>query len=762
MAQRKNRKSERGMALVLALIMLIVVLGAVILVSRQAISAKTQTDMASSQFQLEEACKAGIDHAIQRVWNQYVAGNSDVAGNYASYRTFINGIVPKNSSTTLVTASNPIVLDADRDIRVTALSVSRVDNINGFVLTINATGQVGNQTRRARQTITIGGTPFVGFSYAVLANNINCILCHAEFTNVDLFNNTSQANYGTYDRVRVASLQNLMYRSHTYNGASDLADSRIAGTVYTRGNVINSYSGAVLTDALIKTGSLTAYQFDINGNIIQNPSTGALTASSLSVVTGKDSDGAPLTGGNMYKNYPTDPKLMKDSLLPESFPAPYPDEDGDKVVVQSEYDAISELLNGSVTGGIAFGVPAGSTYAGTSFPTASNGAAASLAANGTYTGNLILTGTAANPIRLDGQIAVDGDLLIRGVVKGTGQIFVKGNTYIAGDVTYADGAKYGVASDGTKNALGIVSGGSILMGDYLTIRGVNPSNDTAATPTSSYSIQTRLANKSANVTVNKKTETMKYGYFDTITVNNITQTHVIDANGIDPARGASQQASFTQSELMIFNNLEMQKAVADPNYKPRFYGLDDSSPTNKAKVYFYDNPSSEHAIRYDEGGVNATTGGSSNLVLTLDAYLAKKGYSSSIKSRATILYLRPKDGWLSNTQLRQMWWDDEQSRTARNSTYKFDGLLYSNNSIFTIVRSYVRHGSFTEGKLRVRGAIICPDIGVLAAGNAGTIASGNTSFHMQYDQRVNDFWAPQDRTQVTFARNVYTLLPQNS
>ena len=758
MAQRKSRKSERGMALVLALIMLMVVLGAVILVSRQAISAKTQTDMASSQFQLEEACKAGIDHGIQRVWNQYVAGNSNVAGNYASYKTFIDPIVPRNGSTTLVTASNPIVLDAGRNIRVTSLTVSRVDNINGFVLTFNATGQVGNQTRNARQTITVGGSPFVGFNYAVLCNNINCILCHAEFTNVDMVNNTAQANYGTYDRVKAASLENLMYRST----GSDPADSRIAGTIYTRGNVINSYTGAVLTDALIASSTLTTYLFGSDGNIIQNPSTGALTPGTLSVVTGKDSDGAPLTNGNMYKNYPTDPKLMKDSLLPESFPAPYPDEDGDKVVDQSEYDAIADLLDGSVTGGIAFGVPAGTTYPNASFPTASNAAATALASNGRYTGNLILTGTAANPIVLDGQIAVDGDLMIRGAVKGTGQIFVKGNTYIAGDVTYADGSKYGVAADGTKNALAIVSGGSILMGDYLTIRGVNPSNDTATTPTSSYSIQTRASTKTANVTVNSKTETMKYGYNDTITVSGRTQTHVIDANGIDPDRGASQQASFTQSELMIFNNLEMKKAVANPNYNPRFYGLDDSSPTEKAKVYFYDNPSSEHAIRYDEGGVNATTGGSSNVVLTLDAYLAKKGYSSSIKTRATILYLRPKDGWLSKTQLRKMWWDDEQSRTARNSTYKFDGLLYSNNSIFTIVRSYVRHGSFTEGKLRVRGAIICPDIGVLAAGNAGTIASGNTSFQLQYDQRVNEFWAPQDRTQVTFARNVYTLLPQKS
>ena len=107
-----------------------------------------------------------------------------------------------------------------------------------------------------------------------------------------------------------------------------------------------------------------------------------------------------------------------------------------------------------------------------------------------------------------------------------------------------------------------------------------------------------------------------------------------------------------------------------------------------------------------------------------------------------------------------MWWDDEQSRTTANSIYKIDALLYCNNAIFCITRSKIRHGSNTEGKMRVRGAIICPDIGVLSAGNAGTVSGGNTSFLLQYDKRVRDFWSPQDRSQVTFRRQVYELLPE--
>ena len=80
MAFKKDRASERGMALVLAVIMVGVVLGAVLLVSSQALNAKKQTDTARNQYQLEEACKAGIDYAIERVWNDYVAGNGNEIG----------------------------------------------------------------------------------------------------------------------------------------------------------------------------------------------------------------------------------------------------------------------------------------------------------------------------------------------------------------------------------------------------------------------------------------------------------------------------------------------------------------------------------------------------------------------------------------------------------------------------------------------------------------------------------------------------------
>ncbi len=767
MASQDRKVSERGMAMVLTLIMLGVVLGAVLLVSSQAITAKKQTDTSHNQYQVEEACKAGIDYAIERVWNDYVAGNGNAAGTWLTYRTFITNLVAKNATATLISSTSPLVVDSAKGVSVTGVTLSRTDDINGFLLTINSTAKVGSLSRTAQQTVRVGGSPFTGFDYAVLANNINCILCHAEFHSVDLDNNTNKALYGTYERVKVASLQTLMFRP-----TSDVADSKVAGTIYTRGSVMNSYTNSAMTTTDLTNKQLSTYPFNASTNMItQNASTGAMGSILALSVTGNDASGLPLTGGNMYMNYPTNKKQMTDGLLPALFPAPYPDDNSDKLVQSSEFHAISDLLTGTATGGIAYGVPAGSTYTGTTFPAASNTAATTLASTGQYTGNLILTGTTANPITLTGQIAVEGDLLIRGVVKGAGQVFVSGNTYIAGDVTYADGTTFGTATDGTKNALAIITGGNVLMGDYLTIRAKNHSKNVQATPdhtaVSGYtvspayssgvtagelSIQMRTSTQTVSSVTNpsKTTDTkeaVQIGYND---------PNVTDGNGIVAARLGNQQDSFTASELMLFNNLEMAKAVADTTYKPRFYGMNSSAPDN---IFFYDNASSEHPVRYDEGAT--TAGGASNTVLTLANYLTKKGYSSTIATRAAKLYVNPTGGWLSDTVLRKMWWDDEQSRTVANSTFKFDGLLYCNNSIFSIFRSKVRHGSNTEGKVRVRGSIICPDIGILTPGNAGLISAGNNSLLLQYDKRVKDFWAPQDRSVVTVQRQVYDLLPQS-
>ena len=49
--------------------------------------------------------------------------------------------------------------------------------------------------------------------------------------------------------------------------------------------------------------------------------------------------------------------------------------------------------------------------------------------------NLVLAGTAENPITLSGDVYVKGDVIIKGVYTGKGTIYAEGNIYIAADIT---------------------------------------------------------------------------------------------------------------------------------------------------------------------------------------------------------------------------------------------------------------------------------------------------------------------------------------
>ncbi|HOZ48623.1 MAG TPA: hypothetical protein PLO37_19985 [Candidatus Hydrogenedentes bacterium] len=753
------------MALILAFMAILVILGAVTLIVGRVQSSKSSTDATVDGLVLDEACKAGLDYGIEFLWHQYIVGNGNTTGNLASYRLYADNVlnIPNNEDLNGNGRQDADEYDSDGDgtfeiaeplalvdpgdesgyfelkaggARVAGLTIGRTDDPTGSVFTLRSTGQVGERTKTVVQTVRISGLPFTGYEYAVLAKNINCILCHAEFRALDLETNTDAAKYGDFDRIKVATLESLLFRKTT-------ADSNIAGTVYTRGNVYDEYSNLMTADQLASS-DLRGYDFDrSNGKILQDTGSGAMTSVSL-VDAELDDQGRPEQFANLYKNYPSDSALQTDGALPNAFPAPFPDDDEDRYVDDEEFDTIADALVGTIEGGIAFGVPEGDLYEGSGLPTESNGAAAALANDARFNGNLILIGTEDNPIVLDGDVAVDGDLVIAGKVKGWGQLFVRGNSYLVGDVTYADAeGQYGVAEDGTPNGFALVSGGSILMGDYLTIRGKNHTADTDKYPDSGKSVRMREAHKSASVTkrVGGKyvTQTLRYGYFDPGVIDaGEIQSTMIDEYGNQVTR-TGQQFSFTASELMLFNNMELDKAAADPEYKPRFYGLRDSQPDS---IYTYHKGRDEHAVRYDEAGDG---------VQYIADYALSKGYDLGILDRAAYHYMNPRENWISEDQLRQIWWNDEQQRSAHEIA-RFDGLLYSNNAIFTITRSSVRHGSNTDGKMEVRGAIVCPDLGVLTP---GPDVSGQVSFTLLYDRRVQQFWAPEDTTQVSFQRLVY-------
>lgn len=763
-------KHNKGIAMIFTTVAIIVILGAIGVITTTIVNNKRESDFAVDDIILSELARSGIDLAIKRLWDDYIETSGNTTRNWASYRYYLNSLgIPINEDLNFNGVKDPeetgngngifetypagydrrgwALLQLPLSIRdpnnnnelgiINSVHIARYDEWTRSILTITSTASRNNRQKTAVQVVSIGGKTSPHTEFSVLANNISCILCHAEFQSLPLYMNTDPANYNTFDRIKVASLESLLVRP-------DEADSRIAGTLYTRGRVYKP-DGSLYSPSELQSSTLKSYRINqTNGKIVQN-SSGQMIITPL-VNTGRNANGDLLQFGNLYMDYPLDEQAQTDGVVPNNFPAPFPDENNNRIVDDEEFQIVlnsangrvyfenavmeGELPPGQITSGVAYGVPRGSVYVPANpnnpLPTVSNNALTSLSTTGTYDGNLILIGTPDDPIRIERTVAINGDLVIAGKIRGEGQLLVRGNVYVVGDVTYDDApGEFGRAEDGTPNAFALVAGGSIMIGDYLTVRGVNHSarNNEKYPLWSQYSIDVRTPSRTNNVTINGKTETLKWGYFDPFSV---------DAGGIVSGR-PGQQFSFTTSELMLFNRMELQKALADPQYKPRFYGLRASQPD---KIYIYD-ATDEHAVKYNDPGVKL-----------LRDYLIQKGLPLDILTRATYHYCNPDQNWISEDILRRIWYNDELTRPDSGRPFQFDGLLYSNNSIWCIVRSKTRHNSNTYGKMIIRGGVISADLGVFVPANNG-VGIGLTVY---YDPRVRRFLEINDPNIVSLRK----------
>ena len=92
-------------------------------------------------------------------------------------------------------------------------------------------------------------------------------------------------------------------------------------------------------------------------------------------------------------------------------------------------------------------------------------------------GALVLIGTSQNPIRINGPVVVDSDVIIKGYVTGQGTIYSGRNVHIIGDLKYKDAPSWGHTdgddaavekANSAKDMLGLVAKGNIIVGDSST------------------------------------------------------------------------------------------------------------------------------------------------------------------------------------------------------------------------------------------------------------------------------------------------------
>lgn len=97
-----------------------------------------------------------------------------------------------------------------------------------------------------------------------------------------------------------------------------------------------------------------------------------------------------------------------------------------------------------------------------------------------YKGNMILIGTATNPISFTGSLYVDGDVIIAGYIAPgkSGVILARRNVYVVGDVLYdcngtAPGGGCNYTDPESLPAFALVAAGSIIVGDPTATRHAN-------------------------------------------------------------------------------------------------------------------------------------------------------------------------------------------------------------------------------------------------------------------------------------------------
>ena len=642
----------------------------------------------------EDAAEAGLELATVELWSNFAA-KTDIAGaNLEAYEKFLDRVLSVGT-TDLLRAP----LEFAGGGQIDSIEVEKIAAGDGLNLLVTSTAQSNGVQRKLVQQFTIGGGFAEGQDYAILTKNLDCVMCHTKIDNALRVNNKDSEQYGTFDRVKIAAMDRLAF---------DLSKGqfRLAGSIHSRGEALTSflglkskeYTGDRLKDA-------KGYGFDENGKLLEDKK-GRLSESPLEVA-GLGDDGLPLPGEHLYLDYPEAAGDMTDGVMPTEIPPVVPDSDGDRAISDDEWkEFVSGKTPGGLADGIIHGVPAGEQYEEEGLPTSSNSAEKDLASSGYYDGNLVLVGTESQPIHLKGDIYVNGDVMITGKVEGTGKIVTRNNIYFLGDTTMNDGKEYGKTDSGDQNLVGYSAGGSIVMGDFITARYHHPDD-----------IKGKKRNREFNFN-QKKDKANRLSYLNEDTIDQ------------SPPLDKDHSMSFTSKMMAEFNRREIDQFRKDPTYRPRLYQMRDGD-----RMYATKQDGTHGNDHYDSAYIRAFT-------------------EDRVKGRAAIHTLAPAGGWMPETTLKEIWFEDNQNRKKQRKqerAFKIDGSLYTANGFFGI--SHKRHGSLTRGQMKIRGAITASELGIHATGNRKNLNS-NPGLNLLYDPRVQELLDVTGGTGLALTRGV--------
>ena len=279
------------------------------------------------------------------------------------------------------------------------------------------------------------------------------------------------------ERIRFALMRSRVFDNAYFvnnygwfQGSSITAngDVRANGNLYLdSGCVVNGRAYAAHNEELNVIGSIQ------NTGQMQNRSTYWSNCGNSARPTSPAYTGGDTYGGGYDAPVTVTTQDLNDRLHPyeDELTMPY-------ISDLSEYIKYAQDSGGKLSGGISYKLDSNGNVTQTSLGTINahyDGVGPSGNANLSDKGALVLEGTAANPIVIDGPVVVDSDVVIRGYVKGQGTIYSGRNIHIVGSIQYVNAPSWphpDTNPDATaqanlsKNLLGLAAKGNIVMGDY--------------------------------------------------------------------------------------------------------------------------------------------------------------------------------------------------------------------------------------------------------------------------------------------------------
>jgi hypothetical protein len=765
-------RNERGSALIAALMIvsMLTMLGLSMLST--GLSGTRSVNVQSDDYRLQSAVESVGTLATEDLWSAYLRQQGGAAGDIGTFRNYLTGAgIPDAgpggapSATdgidwlahTGVPSSNQNESAFDK-VNVDALRVLRRDEGEStrLYLTVSASTSRGHgvvthaQNRAIQMVYTVEPAPFEGFDYGILTKNVNCIFCHTKIDSTDRVYNHDDSLYGSFAKVKVGSLESLMMRNDNRPSIGDWdADSLIAGTLYVRGSATDQ-AGIPVNNW--SSHSALSCVFDADGHMIQDEF-GNITYNHF-----HPAGDPPGPNENLYLNYPTDYSLMPDGKLPTSFPPPFPDDGGidpatglpastgahNQHVDPNEFYAVAMDAHGTISSGaINTTAPGTVINSQAAFNQATTVGNTPGGLNSSFTGNVILTGTADHPIVLNGTVAIDGDVMISGFVTGTGTIIASGNVYVPTNLQYADGHSYlpgdtpghptgpityGVSQEGIANVLGLACGGNMLLGDYLKPSVfVHPDDNDIITGNPDGPWNFTLAEMS---------------------LFNRTEWAHTQPKLPGPGEDHHLPATWTVTN----------PSYLGPNYVPRYYhfGPGDVVPIYNMGTSYFDVQTGTW-----RGGAEVPTSWEMDKLTLADPNNASDPllYNSTTGAPIAVVdQVTPSNGWLPDDIQKQAL-ENFKAQHAPGTPMQIDGLLYTNNAIFGIAR---REDPSVKGQMVINGSLVCADLGLLAPGYSNPGGANNMpgspfapGLRLNYDKRTKGMLNVKNPYQVQIKRTLW-------